>query len=54
MPLLPGYGDLEQEENFRLLVDDVCRLVELNPVPWEGVRLDRAEVARRARASVRS
>jgi hypothetical protein len=49
MPLLPGYGDLEREENFRLLVDDVCRLVELNPVPWEGVSLDRAAVARRCR-----
>lgn len=49
MPLVPGYGDLERAENFALLVDDVCRLVELNPVPWEGVALDRAEVARRCR-----
>lgn len=47
MPLVPGYGDLECDENFALLVDDVCRLVELNPVPWEGVVLDRAAVARR-------
>jgi hypothetical protein len=30
-------------------VDDVCRLVELNPVPWEGVTLDRANVAARCR-----
>jgi Sulfotransferase family len=30
-------------------VDDVCRLVELNPVPWEGVVLERADVAARCR-----
>lgn len=47
MPLIPGYGDLEEDENFARLVDDVCRLVELNPVPWDGVTLDRADVARR-------
>jgi len=48
-PLLPGYGDLADEHSFALLVEDVCRLVEANPVPWEGVELDRAEVARRCR-----
>lgn len=47
MPLLPKYGDLNQENSFRLLVDDVCRLVELNPVTWEGVSLDRNNVAAR-------
>lgn len=50
MPLLAKYGDLSQDKNFAVLVDDVCRLVELNPVPWEGVVLDRADVARRCRA----
>jgi len=50
MPLVPKYGDLNQDKNFAQLVDDVCRLVELNPVPWEGVVLDRADVARRCRA----
>lgn len=49
MPMLPGYGDLSNDENFARLVDDACRLVELNPVPWEGVILDRDEVARRCR-----
>ena len=49
MPLASGYGDLAVDENFAQLVDDVCRLVELNPVPWEGVMLDRAAVARRCR-----
>ena len=47
MPLLPNYGDLSQGDSFRLLVDDVCRLVELNPVTWEGVSLDREDVAAR-------
>ncbi len=49
MPLVPGYGDLTVDENFFQLVEDVCRLVELNPVPWEGVTLDRRDVARRCR-----
>ncbi len=49
MPLVPNYGDLDKQENFARLVDDVCRLVELNPVPWEGVTLDRAEIERRCR-----
>jgi len=49
MPLLPLYGDLAESENFGTLVEDVCRLVELNPVPWEGVILDRADIVRRCR-----
>jgi len=49
MPLLSSYGDLSDDGNFSQLVEDVCRLVELNPVPWEGVVLDRADVARRCR-----
>jgi len=49
MPLVAGYGDLTQEENFALLVDDVCRLVEHNPVPWEGVILDQEQVIQHCR-----
>ena len=49
MPLMPHYGDLTKTGPFSLLVDDVCRLVELNPVPWEGVTLDRKDVAARCR-----
>ncbi|MGF1540038.1 MAG: sulfotransferase [Pleurocapsa sp.] len=49
MPLLANYGDLELTESFQVLVDDVCRLVELNPVPWEGVSLNREEVTLRCR-----
>lgn len=51
MPLIPSYGDLNQPANFATLVDDVCRLVETNPVPWEGVKLDRAAVAKHCRDS---
>jgi Sulfotransferase family len=49
MPLVPSYGDLRKGPAFSTLVDDVCRLVELNPVPWEGVVLDRKDVAARCR-----
>lgn len=49
MPLLSGYGDLSHGDNFSQLVDDVCKLVELNPVPWEKVVLDRRDIARRCR-----
>lgn len=48
-PLLECYGDLSRRSNFMQLVDDVCKLVELNPVPWEGVSLDRGDVAARCR-----
>ena len=44
MPLLGQYGDLNENVNFELLIDDVCRLVETNPVVWENVELDRYEI----------
>ena len=47
MPLLSSYGDLGETSNFKLLIDDVCRLVELNPVPWEGVTLERDDIYKR-------
>jgi len=43
-PLLPHYEPLSLEENFARLTDDVCKLIELNPVPWEGIKWDRGEV----------
>jgi hypothetical protein len=50
MPLMPLYSDLEDEATFHLLVDDVCRLVEYNPVPWEHITtFNRGDVARRCR-----
>lgn len=47
-PLLPAYGDLQDGANFERLVDDVVRLVEVNPVSW-GVSFDRAAIRRRCR-----
>lgn len=48
-PLMEHYGNLADDANFATLVDDVCKLVELNPVPWEKVVLDRADVTSRCR-----
>lgn len=45
-PLLPMYGELELPGTFERLVDDVCTLVERNPVNW-GLAFDRAEVLSR-------
>lgn len=44
MPLLPLYGNLHDLENMERLVDDVCSLIEYNPVSWTGVAFDRKEV----------
>ena len=45
MPLMPDYGNLAEQGTMRRLVDDVCRLVEHNPVAWDGIkRFDRDEV----------
>jgi len=43
MPLLPLYGDLNKNENFALLVEDVCTLVERNPISW-NLKFDRKEI----------
>lgn len=40
LPLLSLYGDLSDPEHFLGLAEDVCELVRLNPVPWEGVSLE--------------
>lgn len=47
MPLLPLYGDLNNKTSFKKLIEDVCRLVELNPVPWDKVKLSRKEILKR-------
>ena len=50
MPLVPLYGDLDNPQAFALLVDDVCRLIELNPVAWENITVfDRRDVISRCR-----
>ncbi|HWB64150.1 MAG TPA: sulfotransferase [Chitinophagales bacterium] len=50
-PLLPGYGNLETEENFMLLVTDVCRFVKANPVPWRLNMLTPAQIRSRCHHS---
>lgn len=47
-PLLPAYGNLQDEAAFERLVDDVVRLVEVNPVNW-NVAFDRTDIRRRCR-----
>ncbi len=50
MPLLPIYGDLDNRDAFVTLIDDVCRLVERNPVAWENIdTFDRDDVLSRCR-----
>ncbi len=46
-PLLEKYGDLINDDNFSQLVDDVCKLVELNPVEWQDINLDRKKITHR-------
>jgi hypothetical protein len=48
-PLLEYYGSLSIPYNFYQLTNDVCRLVELNPVHWENVTFNRDEVISRCR-----
>lgn len=49
-PLIKYYGSFEIDKNYMQLVDDVCRLVELNPVEWTGMQLDREAIALRAKS----
>jgi len=49
MPLLPVYGNLDNNNNFKKLINDVCKLVELNPVPWDKVKLNRKEIFSRCK-----
>lgn len=44
MPFLPIYGSLANDNNFKILVEDVCHLVETNPVNW-GLNFDRNQIA---------
>lgn len=47
-PLMQNYGDLTSDDNFAMLVDDVCRLVELNPVAWSGMIFNREVITTKA------
>ncbi len=42
-PIIHKYGDLNQNKNFERLINDVCRLVETNPVKWD-LHLSREEI----------
>jgi hypothetical protein len=43
IPLLHLYGDLDSTA-YKMLISDVVNYVEANPVPWEGVKLDRDRI----------
>jgi hypothetical protein len=47
-PLESMYGDLHVDRNFRRLIEDVCRMVELHPYPWE-IKPDREQLFREVR-----
>lgn len=47
-PLVEGL-DTSEPNVFSYMVDAVCQLVELNPVQWDGVNMDRDEIAKRCR-----
>lgn len=58
--LLHCYGDLEDNRNWSQLVEDVIRLIDLDPVPWEykvpgthndrrAVKLERSEIESRCK-----
>ena len=48
-PLLPLYNDLNDPQNFAHLADDVCKLIEYNPVPWTGFKADASAIVARCR-----
>lgn len=48
-PLLKYYGNIEEDANFKKLINDVCRQVELNPVKWPGAGLNREKIFKRCR-----
>lgn len=49
MPVTTDQPQLGKQKNFKQLIDGVCRMVETNPVAWEGLHLDRDDIYRRCR-----
>jgi len=43
VPLLPLYGELDAV-SYNTLLNDVVDYVEANPVPWEGLQINRAKI----------
>ncbi len=48
-PLLPLYGDLNEAGNYRALIADVCRYIEVNPVRWTNAELNADTIFNRCR-----
>ena len=51
MPLLNNYGSLADMANFKELVNDVCLLVNYNPVEWDGLKLKPDDVIRNCQSN---
>jgi len=49
--LLPAFGDLSIRGNMVTLINDVCLLIEKNPVPWHGISLDRDKILTNCRSN---
>ena len=50
-PLLSLYKPLADDDNYKQLISDVVDYVDANPVPWDGVKLDKDEIFFRSRAN---
>jgi len=46
MPIIDKFGDLAEDENFRVLVDHLCVFVEKNQVPWTDCHNHRLSFSR--------
>jgi len=44
MPLISKYPNLTIDDNFRQLIEDICQLIETNPVVWDHVIFDRDQI----------
>lgn len=49
LPLMSHYEPLN-EKNYALLVSDMVDYVNANPVPWEGVTFDKADIITRSKS----
>ncbi len=49
IPLLKFYGELN-DENYKLLINDVVNYVEANPVPWENIKIDKEQIFAHSKA----
>ncbi len=47
VPLLPAYGNLNDRSDFLELATDICKLIECNPVPWDGMELSGEKIISR-------